>query len=208
MGNLNVYSSSRKMMIPSVRSYGAASGFVPQIRAAFVRRKEEYGMWWPGDIYDGEAARRKYTEELNKTAKALGVELDIKSSPIYSLEEADEWLAEAKDSQVDGLMMLLLDRQQHTWPTAHKAAESGIPTVIFSPLGTSFTTNTVHLVDKPGCIIYSTNDFSQPVYGMKMLKAGARMKRTRCVVIKGKERTETTLADTGITCNTFQLTPL
>jgi hypothetical protein len=199
MGNLNVYSSSRKMMIPSVRSHGAASGYVPQIRAAFVRRKEDYGMWWPGDIYDGEAAREKYTEELNQTAKALGVELDIKSSPIYSLEEADEWLAEAKDSQIDGLMMLLLDRQQHTWPTAQKAAESGIPTVIFSPLGTSFTTNTVHLVDKPGNIIYSTNDFSQPAYGMKMLKAGARMKRTRCVVIKGKERTETTLADTGIT---------
>jgi len=156
-------------------------------------------MWWPGDIYDGEAARRKYTEELNKTAKALGVELDIKSSPIYSLEEAEEWLAEAKASQCDGLMMLLLDRQQHTWPTAQKAAESGIPTVIFSPLGTSFTTNTIHLVDKPGNIIYSTNDFSQPAYGMKMLKAGARMKWTRCVVIKGKERTETTLADTGIT---------
>ena len=199
MGNLNVYSSSKKMVIPSVRSYGAASGYVPQIRAAFVRREEEYGMWWPGDIYDGEAAKEKYTEELNKTAKALGVDLHIKPIPIYSLEEADEWLTEAKASQVDGLMLLLLDRQQHTWPTAHKAAESGIPTVIFSPLGTSFTTNTVHLVDKPGNIIYSTNDFSQPAYGMKMLKAGARMKRTRCIVIKGKERTETTLADTGIT---------
>jgi L-fucose isomerase-like protein len=32
-----------------------------------------------------------------------------------------------------------------------------------------------------------------------MLKAGARMKRTRCVVIAGNERKETALADTGIT---------
>ena len=208
MGNLSVYSNGRQVVIPSVRSYGSASGYVPQIRAAFVRRKEEYGMWWPGDIYDGEAAKKKYTKELTKTAKALGVELDIKPTPIYSLEEADRWLAEAKASQADGLMMLLLDRQQHTWPTAQKAVELGIPTVIFSPLGTSFTTNTVHLADKPGCIVYSTNDFSQPAYGMKMLKAGTRMKRTRCVVIKGDERIETTLADTEITlqyvpANTF-----
>ena len=41
-----------------------------------------------------------------------------------------------------------------------------------------------------------------------MLKAGTRMKRTRCVVIKGDERIETTLADTEITlqyvpANTF-----
>lgn len=208
MGNLDVYSRAEKVVIPSVHSYGIASGYVPQIRAAFVRRKEEYGMWWPGDIYDGEAARKKYTEELSKTARSLGVELNIKSSPIYSIEEADKWLAEAKTSQTDGLMMILLDRQQHTWPTAQKAADSGIPTVIFSPLGTSFTTNTIHLVNKPGCIVYSTNDFSQPAYGMKMLKAGARMKRTRCVVIKGNKRTETALADTGITlqyvpANTF-----
>jgi hypothetical protein len=198
MGNMNVYSEKRNVRIPSVRAHGAASVYIPQIRAAFVRREEAYGMWWPGDIYDGEVARKKYTEELSNTAKALGVEVDIRPSPIYSLEEADEWLGEAKASQSDGLMLLLLDRQQHTWPTAQKAAESGIPTVIFSPLGTSFTTNTVHLADQPGCIVYSSNDFSQAVYGMKMLKAGSLIKRTRCVVIKGDERTETTLADTEI----------
>jgi hypothetical protein len=48
-------------------------------------------------------------------------------------------------------------------------------------------------------VVYSTNDFNQPLYGMKMLKAGARMKRSRCVVIKGNERKEVPLADTGIT---------
>ena len=198
LGNLSVYSRDKGFVLPSVRSYGAASVHVPKIRAAFVRREEAYGMWWPGDIYDGEAARKKYTEELSTTARSLGVELDIRQKPIYSLEEADTWLSDAKASRADGLMLLLLDRQQHTWPTAQKAAESGIPTVIFSPLGTSFTTNTIHLADKPGCIVYSTNDFSQPLYGMKMLKAGSRMKQTRCVVIKGDERTETILADTGI----------
>jgi hypothetical protein len=208
MGNLGAYSSSIASVVPYARSFGAASGYKPRIKAAFVRRKEEYGMWWPGDIYDGEAARSKYTEELTKTAKSLDVELSIKPTPIYSLEDADEWLAEAKSSQSDGLMLLVLDRQQHSWPTAQKASESGIPAIIFSPLGTSFTTNTVHLADKTGCVVYSTNDFNQAAYGMKMLKAGSQMKQTRCAVIKGDERRETMLADTGITlqyvpANTF-----
>jgi len=198
MGNLSVYTRNKNLIIPALRAFGPASGFVPRIKAAFVRRKEEYGMWWPGAVYDGEAARNKYTEVLTETSRSLGVNLNIKPTPIYNMEESDAWLAEAGTSQIDGLILVMLDRQQHSWPTARLAAESGIPTVIFSPLGTSFTTNTVHLAGKPGCVVYSTNDVDQLTYGMKMLKAGSRMKRSRCVVIRGTERRETSLADTGI----------
>lgn len=185
---------------PDFNVFGISSRYVPKIKAAFVRRKEEYGMRWPGAVYDGEAARSSYTEQLKKAAADLGVSLDIRSAPVFNSEEADQWIKEAKDNKADGLFVLLLDRQEHAWPTAQKSAESGIPSVIFSPLGTSFTTNTIHLADKPGCVVYSTNDFSQAVYGLKMLKAGTRMKLSRCAVISGNERKETLLTpDTGIT---------
>ncbi len=183
-----------------IRPCGPAAKYVPTIKAAFVRRKEDYGMWWPGAIYDGKAARRKYTTQLAETARALGVEFDLRPEPIYSPSEADAWLAEAKAAKADGLMVLLLDRQQHAWPTAHKAVDTGIPTVIFSPIGTSFTTNTIELADKPGCVIYSTDDFSHVAYGMKMLKAGPKIRRARCIVLKGKKRFEASRAkDLGIT---------
>jgi len=182
----------------TVRPSGPASKYTPTIDVAFVRRKEDYGMWWPGAVYDGQAARRKYTTQLTDTADALGVKLDLRPEPIYSAAEADAWLAEAKATKPDGLMLMLLDRQQHTWPTAHKAVETGIPTVIFSPLGTSFTTNTIGLANRPGCVIYSTDDFSQAAYGMKMLKAGAKIRRTRCVVLAGRNRLESSMADLGI----------
>lgn len=191
-----------------IRACGPASKYVPTIKAAFVRRKEDYGMLWPGAVYDGKAARSKYTSQLIQAADALGIKLDIRTEPIYNAAEADSWLSEAGAAKVDGLILLLLDRQQHTWPTAAKAVDAGIPTVIFSPVGTSFTTNTINLADRPGCVIYSTDDFSQAVYGMKMLKAGARIRRARCVVIKGAETFDTTMADLGITlrhvpANTF-----
>jgi hypothetical protein len=183
-----------------IRPCGPAAKYVPTIKAAFVRRKEDYGMWWPGAIYDGQAARRKYTTKMAETARALGAEFDLCPEPIYSPAEADAWLAEAKAAKVDGLMVLLLDRQQHAWPTAHKAVDTGIPTVVFSPIGTSFTTNTIEMADKPGCVIYSTDDFSQVAYGMKMLKAGPKIRRARCIVLKGNKRFEASRAeDLGVT---------
>lgn len=182
-----------------IRVSGKAANYVPVIKAAFVRRKEEYGMRWPGAVYDGEAARTRYTEDVKKSAVALNITLDLRDDPIYSSDEADHWLADVKESKPDGMLLILLDRQDHTWPTAQKSADTGIPLIVFSPLGTSFTTNTITLSDKPGCVIYSTNDFNQVRYGLKMLKAGAKMKRSKCVVISGNERRQRLLtADTGI----------
>jgi hypothetical protein len=181
-----------------IRACGPASKYTPKIKAAFVRRKEEYGMLWPGAVYDGKAAMKMYTDKMMSTAKKLGATFDLRSMPIYSLEEAESWIAQAEQDNVDGLMLVMMDRQKHSWPSAQKVARSKIPSIIYSPLGTSFTTNTIHLADTPGCVVYSTNSFGQAAYGMKMLCAAAKMRKTRCVVIKGKNRSQAPLADTGI----------
>lgn len=191
----------QKMLVEPMRPQGPASRYVPTIKAAFVRRKEDYGMWWPGAIYDesGKTAQHNYITQLTETAQALGVKFELRPKPIYSSAEADAWLADAKTAGVDGLMLVLMDRQQHTWPTAYKAVDTGIPTVIFSPVGTSFTTNTAPLAKKPGCVIYSAEEFDQALYGMKMLEAGAKIRRARCVVLMGDKRFDESLADLGIT---------
>lgn len=176
---------------------GPASRYVPSVKAAFVRRKEDYGMLWPGAIYDGEAARKKYTAETLAAAKRLGVKLDLRPAPIYSLAEADEWIAQAAAEKADGLFLLLLDRQQHAWPAAVKAADSRIPTVIFAPIGAAFTTNTETLAGREGVFIASTDDFRQPAYGLKMLKAGAKLREMRFVVLQGKERKDVELKPFG-----------
>ena len=165
--------------------------------AAFVRRKEEYGMWWPGQIYDGDAALIKYKQGILETKNRLDMEIDIKPTPIYSLEEADTWIAEAKNKAPDGLMIITLDRQQHTWPTVDKAMNSGIPTLVFSPLGTSFTTNTTKPSQQEGVYICSTDDFSQAAFGLKMIKAGAKLRETTYLVIKGEERKESRVNGIG-----------
>ncbi len=185
--------------VEPIRQCGPAAKYRPTLRAAFVRREGDYGMLWPGAVYDGEAARGMYGAKMAETAARLGAELNLRARPLYSLAEGQAWIAEAEAAQADGLVLVMLDRQAHAWPTAQKVAQSKIPSIVYSPLGSSFTTNTIDLAATPGCVVYSTDDFSQAAYGMKMLCAAAKMRRTCCVVIRGGKRYDSTLADTGIT---------
>lgn len=181
-----------------VRPCGPASRCEPKLRACFVRRRGEYGMRWPGQIYDGEAARESYARQIAAAAEKLGMKVDLRPEPIYSLAEADAWCRESVDAKPDGLLVVLLDRQEHAWPTAERAIDTNLPTVVFSPLGTSFTTNTAGPSRKPGCFIASTDRFEQAAYGMKMLAAGAKIRATRALIIAGNEAREDVLPQLGI----------
>lgn len=180
-----------------IKPAGPASKYKPSLKVAFVRRKEDYGMRWPGAIYDGAAALRNYRRQIMQTADELGLKLIMRDEPIYSLEEADQWLAEAANEKPDGLLVVLLDRQQHAWPTAAKAADSRIPTVVFAPVGAAFTTNTAKLAQRTGLLICSTDDFTQVAGAMKMIHAGAKLRETRYIVIERDERREMSIKHFG-----------
>ncbi len=183
----------------TVKPVGPASKVVPTVKATFVRRRGEYGMRWPGAVYDGTAARATYTKALKAAAKDLNVRVDLRPEPIYSKAEAAAWVAECTAAKPDGLLVLLQDRQEHAWPTAHMAAESGIPTLIHTPLGTSFTTNTRHLARRPGCVIFAADDFGEVVYGLRMIRAHRKLAETRYVVLRGRQRVERTVKHLGTT---------
>ena len=193
----NVESEDLALPASKTSPRGPASKYVPTVCATFVRRQEEYGILWPGAIYDGEAAFRKYRRQLEEAGKQLGMRILLRPLPLYSEQEACAWVAQSQKQNPDGLLVLLLDRQQHSWPSAYKAAQSGIPTVVFAPVGTAFTTNTEPLAGKNGVFIASTDDFSQVIWGLKMLKAGAKLRETRLVVLQGTERKDTEVRTLG-----------
>jgi len=172
---------------------GPGSKYVPGVKAAVIRRAEEYGMRWPGQVYDGREAQKNYCRQAITAAADLGIELDLSRNVIHSPDQADKWIARAKKAGADGLLIILLDRQEHAWPTVGKAADSGIPTVVFAPLGTAFTTNTMDLAKRDGILICSTDDFSQAIFGLKMLKAMAKLREMRFVVLRGRQRRDTRL---------------
>ncbi|HOW72693.1 MAG TPA: hypothetical protein PKY77_19000, partial [Phycisphaerae bacterium] len=101
-----------------IKPCGPGSKYVPKLAVAFVRRKEDYGIRWPGAIYNGEAALASYRGQIESTAEQLGMVATLRPEPIYSPAEADAWLAQSKAAEADGLLVVLLDRQAHAWPTA------------------------------------------------------------------------------------------
>ncbi len=176
---------------------GPGAAYTPVVKAAFVRRKGDYGMLWPGAIYDGAAALARYRRASQEAARELGIRLDLRPEPIYTSAEAGQWLAAARAERPDGLFLILLDRQQHAWPTAVNAADTGMPTVIFAPIGAAFTTNTAALAHREGVFIASTDDFRQAAFGLRMLRARARLREMRFIVLQGKERKDVELAPFG-----------
>jgi hypothetical protein len=183
--------------VKSGRIKGPGASYTPTIAAAFVRRKGDYGILWPGAIYDGEAAHKTYRAKIELASQKLGMKLVLRQEPIYSPEEADAWLKDSLNAKPDGLLLILLDRQMHAWPTAVKAADTKIPTIVFAPVGTAFTTNTAPLARKPGSFIVSTDDFAQVEYGLKMIWAGAKLREMRYVVIAGDQRRDTFIKQMG-----------
>lgn len=179
------------------RPCGPGASCTPRVAAAFVRRREDYGMLWPGAIFDGEAALANYRRQAEAACAELGMALEMRPQPLYSEAEVDAWLAEARSNNADGLLVILLDRQRHAWPAAAKAAETGLPAVIFAPIGAAFTTNTAPLARREGLFIASTDDFRQAALGLKMIKAGTRLREMRFVVLRGDERREERLPHFG-----------
>ena len=106
-----------------IRPRGPASKCVPSIKAAFVRRKEDYGMLWPGAVYDGRDAMKMYSEKMTAAAHKLGAKFDLRGEPLYSLAEAEGWIAEAEAQKADGLVLVMMDRQRHAWPSAERVAQ-------------------------------------------------------------------------------------
>lgn len=187
----------------SLLSWGPGHKATPRIKAAFVRRKEEYDFLWPGQGYDGEAAKRDYTDKIRQAARDIGIDLVLQGQVIHSIEQANDFAASLKEQNFDAALVVLLDRQKHSWPTAYKVCEMGIPTIIFAPIGAAFTTNVQALARKAGVFVVSSSDFNAVKYGMKMIRAAKQMRESRLVVLRGNQEQESQVENLGTTLRTL-----
>lgn len=184
-------------------SWGPGHKATPRMKAVFVRSEEEYDFLWPGQGYDGEAARRDYTDKMTQAAREIGIDVVLQGQIIHSIEQANEFAASLKEQNFDAALVILLDRQKHAWPTAHRVAEMGIPTIIFAPIGAAFTTNVQPLARKPGVFIVSSLDFDAVKYGLQMVKAAKQMRESRLIVLQGNQEKESRVENLGTTLRTL-----
>lgn len=183
----------------------AKSAKKPLIRAVFVRPNiERYWMGWPGAAYDIKARQRQYTEILDAAAKKYGVDLVVISEPLYDSDRVNAFLDSVKRIPPDGLIvvsMCLHHTGFDSWGHTNNIAKNrgNVPTVIFSPMGTSFTGDLQATRNIPGVYVAATQDLDWLDFGVRMLKTMSEMKNTRICICAGNKTEDSKLDVIGTT---------
>ena len=181
------------------------SGKKALIRAAFVRPKvQRYWMGWPGAGYDIEARQREYTKVLTDAAKKFAVNLEVISEPLHSDPAVGTFLQNLKNNPPDGLMIISMCLHHtgfNSWQKTNRIAkERGeIPTIVFSPMGTSFTGDLKGTRGIPGVFCGATYDVDWLAFALRMLNTIHQMKHSRLLVLKGDKTTDRKLDVIGTT---------
>ena len=165
----------------------------PLIQAVFARPKvDRYWMGWPGAAYDIKARQRQYTEILTSAAKKFGVRLNVRSDPLDSDNAVSSYLEQLKKAPPDGLVvtcMCLHYSTSSSWPHVNNIAKNrgNIPTIVFSPMGTSFTGHLQETRNIPGVFAAATQDLDWLEFGIRMLNTISQMKNTRICIVAGNK---------------------
>jgi len=177
----------------------------PVIQAVFARPKvEKYWMGWPGAAYDIAARQRQYTRILTSAAKKFGVRLDVRTEPLDSDNAVSAYLEKLKKQPPDGLVvtcMCLHYSGSGSWPHVNNIAKNrgNIPTIVFSPMGTSFTGHLQGTRNIDGVFTAATQDLGWLEFGMRMLNTIWEMKNTRICIVAGNKTHDRKLNVIGTT---------
>jgi len=164
---------------------------MPLVRVVFVRPNvDSYWMGWPGAAYDIKARQRQYTEILNSAADTFRVRLEVNPNPLHDENAVSTCLERLKNKPPDGLVVVSMSLNQ-SWPHINRIAKDRgkIPTIVFSPMGTSFTGHLQGTRNIDGVYVAATQDLNWLNFGIRMFRTMWDMKNTRLCIVRG-EKTE------------------
>ncbi len=173
----------------------------PRVRVVFVRPDvKSYWMGWPGAAYDIMARQRQYTKILTSAAEKFGVQLGINPDPLDDESAVNTCLEQLKKQPPDGLVVVSMSLNQ-SWPHINNIAKNRgkIPTIVFSPMGTSFTAHLQGTRNIPGVYVAATQDLDWLDFGIKMLRTIWDMKNTRLCIVRGNKTEDRKLNVIGTT---------
>ncbi len=169
----------------------------PVVRACFLRPQGKYWLGWPGTAYPVEERRRDFTQALLDSGAKTGVRVVPSLEPIYDDAALTTFIGHVQKSKPDAVFATLLHMNQ--WGAAQKIADSsGVPTIIFSPIGTSFTGHTLNISRQPGVHVISSLEMDELRYALKMVRTAFDLRRQRILRVTGDARSDSVLDTLGI----------
>ncbi|UCG48167.1 MAG: hypothetical protein JSU94_22155 [Phycisphaerales bacterium] len=173
----------------------------PEVLAVFVRPNVQgYWMGWPGASYDIKARQAQYTEILNTAATEHDVDIHINPEPLHNEQAVSTLLEQLKRKPPFGLIVISMSLNQ-SWPHINRIAKERppIPTIVFSPMGTSFTNHLQGTRNIDRLYVAATQDLSWLNFGVRMLSTINKMNSSRLCVVRGAKTEDRKLNVIGTT---------
>ena len=171
----------------------------PDVRVAYLRPKEDYWLGWPGTAWKPKEFRGDSRRKVETFGRDVGVRTSFEPDPLYDQAAVQRFIASVQAEKPKGVVLFPLHMNQ--WRNVREiASKSGVPTIIFAPLGQCFTGHIQEISRQPGVYLASCADFDlNPVrFGMKMVRTNHEMRRTRIAVLVRDETKDETLDPLGL----------
>ncbi len=162
----------------------------PKVRVMSViaREKPPYWLGWPGTAYDVEGERARYTEAIADAARRVGIEILEERQPLEESAAVAAFVKKVKAEKPDAVFVTLQHFQ--SWGSAGEITKTGVPTIVFAPVGTAFTGHVNSLAFRPGVHVISSLEIPSIEQALRMVRAKRQLEETRMLVVRGNERKE------------------
>jgi len=172
-----------------------------RIMGAFVHPNvDRYWLGWPGTAYDIKGHQELYTKTIQAAGERLGVALDLQQEPIHNAPTLAAYLEKVKSAKPDGVLLTCMSLNAGWRPINQFLDTRGeVPTVVFSPMGTSFTGHLQHGRKAKNAFVGATQDVEWLATAVRMLKTLYDMKHTRLCIVRGKKVEDKPLEVIGTT---------
>ena len=162
----------------------------PQVRviSAIARQKTPYWLGWPGTAYDVEGERARYSRAIADAGRRVGVEIVQEREPLEENAAVAAFVKKLQTEKPDAVLVTLQHFQ--SWGMASEIAKAGVPTIVFAPIGMSFTGHVNSLAFRPGVHVISSLETPAIEQALRMVRAKRQLEATRMLVVRGNERKE------------------
>lgn len=167
-----------------------------RIEAAILQQPRPYWLGWPGTTYDLDRYQKEYRSRLTESCGRLSIQLQEPETPIEDEAGMNAFVKGVRERKPDGVLVIL--QHMNCWGWANRLAnETGVPLIVFSPIGTSFTGHVAGISRKQGVYVVSSLEWPAVEDGLRMIRAKRLFEETRLLWIHGEQRNETVLDRLG-----------
>lgn len=155
-------------------------------------------MGWPGAAYDIGGHEKEYTAVLRQAAEREGVALEFREA-LWDEGAVGTFLEGLKAKPPDGVILTIMDMSRWGDVNAFLEKRGALPTVVFSPMGTSFTGHLGPTAHAKHAFVAATQDAGWLGTGVKLHKVMSRMRELRICIASGDKTENKTLEVLGTT---------